>query len=80
MLKWLVITELHKTQFQSLELQFWAKKIKLEDPDPIYSDKTVLNSHSSEPLEEPVNQDIELSSKPTDQILSNNDVYQYLII
>ena len=54
--------------------------MKSEDQDLIYSEKTDLNSQSSELQAEPVKEDTEPFSKPTDQILSSNDVSHYLII
>jgi hypothetical protein len=50
------------------------ERIKSEDQDHIYSEKTVLNSQFLELLTEPVKEDTEQSSKPTDQTLSSNDV------
>lgn len=53
--------------------------MKSEDPDHTYSEKTDSNSPSSETPIEPVKADTEPPSKPTDPILSDNDVSHYLI-
>ena len=54
--------------------------MKSEDQDLTCSEKTDLNSQFSELPTEPVKEDTEPFSKPTDQILSSNDVSCYLII
>lgn len=50
------------------------ERTKSEDQDHTYSEKTVSNSQSSELPTEPVKEDTEPSSKPTDQTHSSNDL------
>ena len=78
--KWPVITEPHLTPFQSLEQSFSTVRMKSEDLNLTCSEKTALDSPFSEPPEEPVKADTELSSRPIDQTLSSNDACSYLIL
>ena len=78
--KWLVTTEHHQTQFQSSEQWFWTLRRKSEDQNHTCSEKTDLGSQFSEPPTEPVKTDTKLYSRPTDPILSSNDVSRYLTL
>lgn len=78
--KWLVTTEHHQTPFPSLELSFWTQRTKSEDQNLTCTEKTDLDSQFLELPTEPVKENTEPFLKLTDQILSSNDVAQYLII
>lgn len=75
--KWQVITELLVIPFPLSEQLSSNKRIKLEDQDLTYLERTGLNSQLLEMSQEPAKRDTEKSSKLAGQIPLNND-YDYI--
>ena len=71
--KWQAIIE-QKTLFKLSELQFFIRKIKLEDQELISLEIAKLSSLSLEAYQELVKENINLFSKLTGQTPSNNDL------
>ena len=72
---WLVITEPQETPFLLLELQSFTRKMTSEDLNLTYSERMASNSPSQEQFQEPATEDTDQSSRPQNQELLNNDLY-----